>query len=157
MARKPDIQYIHQFYVYGSEAAAVDLGRGKKYRKTALPEAAPEKKILVRVDPVAICGILVAVALLATILAGVYQCYQAQQDYYAMNDYVLDLRNQNIELQMQYEQSYDLADIESKALALGMVPASQAEVITFQSNVPQREAEPTLWENISWFLSGLFA
>ena len=52
---------------------------------------------------------------------------------------------------------YNLDDIREKALALGMIPVEEAQVITISPVIPQPEPEPSWWENISWFMKGLFA
>ena len=63
----------------------------------------------------------------------------------------------NVQRQQEYASLYDLADIEEKALALGMIPAEQAEVVTIAPFVQEEIVEAPWWENISWFLKGLFA
>ena len=52
-ARKPDIQYVTQFYVYGSEARVLELKPERRKSRTILPKAAPNsnKEILVKLDP----------------------------------------------------------------------------------------------------------
>lgn len=157
MARKPDIQYVHQFYVYGSEAPALELKSTKRKRKTTLPKAVPEQKIEVRVDPVALCGMVVAVTMLILMAVGVHQYLAVCKSYEVMTDYVIDLQNENVELKQTYEAGYDLDDIAAKATALGMIPADQAQVITFDGTLPEPEPETPFWEEIIWFFQGLFA
>ena len=55
------------------------------------------------------------------------------------------------------EKGYDLDDIRTKALAIGMIPIEQAETIPISAELPQKEPEPSLWEEIVWFFEGLFA
>jgi len=38
-----------------------------------------------------------------------------------------------------------------------MIPMEEAEVITITPVLPEPEPETPWWENISWFLKGLFA
>ena len=51
MAAKAEIQYVSQFYVYGSEAKVLEL-KPKRKIKTILPLSAPDKTIKIPVDPV---------------------------------------------------------------------------------------------------------
>ena len=44
MVKKPEIQYIDKFYVYGSEAKVLELKPKRKIR-TILPLSAPDKTI----------------------------------------------------------------------------------------------------------------
>lgn len=158
MDRKPDIQYVHQFYVYGSEAKAPELKVVKKRRpKLVLNVPKLRKDFLVRFDVASLCGIAVACVMMVLLTVGVYQLSSVQQDYARMERYVIQLQNENIKLEREYHASYDLNDIREKALALGMVPAEHMEVISIHVDTPQAEEAPGIWENIRWFCSGLFA
>lgn len=156
-ARKPDIQYITQFYVHGSEARVLELKPLRKKHKTELPRAVPQKKIRIMVDPAAICGIVVAAVMLVLMVVGVCQYLDVCEDYRVMHEHVIRLQNENVSLQQTYETGYDLADVEAKALALGMIPAEQAQRVTITPVIPVAEEEPTLWEDICWYFEELFA
>ena len=47
--------------------------------------------------------------------------------------------------------------IYEKAIALGMIPMEEAEVVAISPVIPEAEPEAPWWENISWFMKGLFA
>lgn len=157
MVRKPDIQYVHEFYVHGSEAKVIELKPKRRVIKTILPKMAPDKSIRIGVDPVAFCGIVVAVAMMVMMFVGFAQYINVRNENQAAMNLVIDLQNLNIEKQHKYEEGYSLPDIEQKALALGMVPIETAEVVYINPTVPVREPATTIWENIVWFLDGLFA
>ena len=157
MVKKPDIQYVDTFYVHGSEARVLELKPRKRTIKTVLPLSIPDKTIKIGVDPIALGGIVVALAMLVLLLVGTVQYVQVCGEYQAMMDYVVTVQNENVELKKTYTEGYDLAEIEAAALALGMVPAAEAEVIKVQVTVPQREPEMTFWEEMRWLCEGLFA
>lgn len=157
MVRKPDIQYIHEFYVHGSEAKVIELKPRRKAVRTVLPKTAPDKSIKISVDPVALCGIVVAVMMLVMMAVGCVQYVNAYNENQAMMNTVISLQNKNVEKRQEYTEGYALSDIEQKALALGMVPIEEAEVMYINPVVPVPEEEPTLWDDIVWFMSGLFA
>lgn len=157
MVQKPDIQYVTQFYVHGSEAKVLELKPARNKKKTVLPKAQPQQKILLHVDPVAWCGILIAVVMVILMAVSVRSYLDACAEYQTMTKYVIDLQNTNVQNQQNYEKLYDLDDIQEKALALGMIPMEDAQVVTFSPVIPEPEAEAPWWENISWFLKGLFA
>ena len=156
MVKKPEIQYIDKFYVYGSEARVLEL-KPKRRIRTILPKAAPDNTIKIAVDPIAICGIVVAIALLAALVIGSVQYVQVYRQYRTMMDHVVAEQNMNVELREDYRSRIDLVEIRDKALALGMVPVENAQVITIRAELPQREPEPTLWEDFVWLCKGLFA
>ena len=156
MVKKPEIQYIDKFYVYGSEAKVLEL-KPKRRIKTILPLSVPDKTIKIPVDPVAIGGILVAVALLVTLVIGCVQYVQVYQQYRTMMDYVVTEQNLNVELRETYKSQIDLVQVREKALALGMIPREEAPTITIRAELPQREPEMTYWEEFVWLCKGLFA
>ena len=75
MNQKPKIQYIGQFYVYGSEARALEQQNQTRKPKTTLPVEKLAKIQKIYVDPVALIAIVVSVFMLATMIAGVRQLY----------------------------------------------------------------------------------
>ena len=157
MERKPDIQYVHQFYIHGSEAQVIELKPVKRQWKTKLPQAVPQKVIQVRLDILSMCAIVVAVTMLVCMIVGMAQLknwYQANQQ---MEQYVINLQNENIKLEQDYRNSYDLEDIREKALAIGLVPLDQVQTVAIQVVVPQPEPEPTFWESVEMFFEELFA
>ena len=157
MVKKPDIQYIDRFYVHGSEARVLELKPKRRIIKTVLPLSAPDKTIKIAVDPVAICGFVVAVALLVLLVVGTVQYVGVCRQYQQMMDYVVSVQNENVELQENYRSQIDLDEIREKALAMGMVPAAEAERITIHVETPAVEPEMNAWEEFLWLCKGLFA
>ena len=155
MAYKPEIQYIEQFFIPGSEAPQLQPKRGVK---TAWrPQPQQEKKIKIMVDPVALFGVIVAVTMLVLMAVGVYQYNEANKRNEAAGKYLLHLQDENITREYQYRTKLDLDKIEEQARALGMIPVSEAKTITVHVEVPQPEPERTWWDDVIWFLEGLFA
>ena len=156
MERKPDIQYVQEFYVHGSEARVIELKPRRRVVRTILPKVAPDKSIRIGVDPVALCGIVVAAVMLILMLVGTVQYVNARNEYQAMSNQVIELQNENVMLRQQYRSSYDLDQVAHMANSLGMIPVEEAQVMYINPVVPVREPEPTVWENIRWFMAGLF-
>jgi len=157
MVKKPDIQYIDRFYVHGSEARVLELKPKKRTIKTVLPLSVPDNTIKIAIDPVAVCGIVVAIALLVMILIGSVQYVQVYNRYQDMMDHVVSVQNENVELRETYRSRINLEEIREKALAMGMIPIEQAPTITIRAELPQREPEMTFWEDFVWLCKGLFA
>lgn len=66
--------------------------------------------------------------------------------YQQMDDYVTTLRARNAELTLSYRSSYDLEDIEMKALAMGLVPADQVETRTVTVTIPEIRETVLTWD-----------
>ena len=157
MALKPDILYV-SYYTAGS--AAYDLNR-----KPEKPKAAPvhrrrhvKKQRVIAVDPVAVCGILVAVCMFFALISGVQQYQDTLEQNQKMQAYMEQLQHENAALQQTYENSYDALSVYEMATAIGMVPQNQVEHVQIDVQIPQmEEVQLSFWENVSLFLTGLFA
>ena len=157
MNQKPKIQYVGQFYVHGSEARQLQLQEQKRQAKTKLPLARIQKIEKIYVDPVALAGIAVAVVMLVTMVLGAIQIKRDWDQYERVSAYVSELKRENARISHAYRSSYDLEDIKSKALAMGLVPKSELETMSVTVTVPLPEPELTRLEEIEYFLEGLFA
>ena len=157
MANKPDIHYVNR-YVSGTAAPKlVPQTIPKKNPKLPKPRTRAKQELLLRIDPVAIAGIVVAVVLLILMIVGVSSLSARQADLAAKTQYLENLQAENVELQEMYQSGYDLEEIERIALALGMVPKDTLVHETIQVTTPAPVEEPSRWENFWDFVAGLFA
>lgn len=154
---KPDIEYIEKYYSYGSEAKVVELKPVYRKPKTQLPKPKKEPITTVSVDPVALCGLVVAVVMLLVMISGIIQFNLACQEHAALRSQLTALQDENVRLNHDYHTGYDLEDVKAQALAIGMVPVEQVKTIHVDVVVPVREADPTFWDDLVWFITGLFA
>jgi hypothetical protein len=154
MARQPDIQYINA-YVSGS--MAYQLERKPEKKQVQLPKMRRKKRMVVRIDPVAVLGIMAAAVLLVALCVGFFRLQDARAETVSLRNYVAELQSEKQQLQASYEAGYDLDEVERIALAMGMVPVDQLESVDISVFVPQKAEEPTGWENFRSFLAGLFA
>ena len=157
MNQKPKIQYVGQFYVHGSEARQLQLQEEKRQAKTKLPRVRIQAIEKIYVDPVALVGIAVAVVMLVTMVLGAVQIKRDWDQYERVSAYVSELKRENARMSHAYRSSYDLADIEAKALAMGLVPKSELQTMAVSVTVPEPEVELTRVDEMKLFLEGLFA
>ena len=156
MIQKPEIQYVGQFYIHGSEARKLEPTKAKKKRKTRLPLARLEKVEKIYIDPVALVSIAVAVVMLAVLVTGALQLQDDWAEYALASSYLSQLKRENAELARDYRESYDLEEIRSKAVALGLIPLEQAQTRAVHVTVPEPEPEITWQEELAWFWNGLW-
>ena len=126
MAGKSEIQYI-RYYTVGS--AARELAPLAPQRTKTAPKVRKQKKIMVRIDPVAIVGIVTAIILVAVMAFGMLRLHAVQSEVAAMNDYILQLEMENGIMEQRYQEAYEPAQVEKTVVALGMVPVEQVEHI----------------------------
>ena len=157
MNQKPKIQYVGQFYVHGSEARKLQLEQEKRQAKTKLPLAKIQAIEKIYVDPVALAGIAVAVLMLVTMVLGAIQLKRDWDQYEQVAAYVSELKKENARMSHLYRSSYDLEDIKTKAVSMGLVPKSELETVAITVTVPEREPVLTRSDEIRLFLEGLFA
>ncbi|MBE6923547.1 MAG: hypothetical protein E7465_10350 [Ruminococcaceae bacterium] len=159
MAQKPykhNIEYIEQYYSYGSEAKVVEFKPAHQEKKVQVPKQEKEPVTTLCIDPIAFCGLMVAVVMLVVMIAGVIHFNVICQDHAIMENYVNQLREENVLLSHQYHAGYNLEQVGITARTLGMIPVEEAQTISIQVQVPVRQPEPGFLDNIVWFLGGLF-
>ncbi len=157
MANKPDVRYINR-YVAGSAAPKlVPQTTPQKKPRLPKPRTRAKQELLLRIDPVAIAGIVVAVVLLVLMIVGVSRLNTRQAELSANTQYLENLQAENVELEELYKAGYDLEEIERIALALGMVPKDTLVHEKIQVTTPAPVEEPSRWENFWNFVAGLFA
>ena len=153
---KDSKRYI-QFYTPGAAAVKVQVQNEQTW--APLPEPKPKKKILVYIDPVAIFGFAVAVCMLILMAVGINQLNGARREVAALERYVAQLTAENHTLQETYSAGYSLEDINNRALNMGMVPAEKIPQHQIYITMPQPEIveSPSLWNQVTAFLTSLFA
>lgn len=154
MVQKPEIQYVGQFYVYGSEAVAP---KTKKAVREILPKEHKQKLHKVYIDPVALIGIAAAVTLLVALVMGGIRLNSMWNAHNEIRSYVSNLKLDHATLEHTYRTSLNLEDIQAKAQAMGLVPEADVQTVTVRVTMPEPKPETTLWDDIQWFFQGLFA
>ena len=149
-------RYI-QFYTPGTAAVKVQVQDEQKW--APLPEPKPEEKKAIYVDPVALLGFAVAVCMLILMAVGITQLNNTRREVAALEHYVAQLTAENHALQETYAAGYDLEEVRQKALDMGMVPVEEInQTHIFVTMPPAQTEEPvTAWEQVTTYLTGLFA
>ena len=155
MARQPEVRYINH-YVSGSLAYEPEM-KPRRKPKVQLPKVKRQKKMMIPFDPMAVCGIAVALVLMITMLGSVIHWGQAHREATALKEYVAQLQEENSKLRHTYESGFDPEEIREIALNMGMIPVEQAQHIQMQVVIPQVVEEPTGWSAVWAFILGMFA
>lgn len=156
MARKAEVRYIN-FYSAGSSAYKLDVMPAPEQEFKPVPKQRKAKKILLRVDPIAVAGVFLAFVMMIMMVVGLLQLGSAKRQAAQMQNYVLQLEAENRVLDAQYRASFDPEEIRQIATQMGMVPVEQAQQIQITVPVVEPVQEPTVWETVYTFLVGLFA
>ena len=157
MAAKPEIQYVGQFYVYGSEAKKLEPKRPERKKAAPIPREQTEQVKVISIDPVALIGLVVAAAMVICLVVSALQIGETWKEYEQVGQYMAYLKRQNAELEHTFATSYDLAEVEAAAVALGMIPATEATTMIIPVSIPEEEPATGFWEDALWFMRGLFA
>lgn len=153
MARKPDIQYI-RYVTDGSSARVLQPARPKA--KTRLPKIRLPESPVIKIDPLAVAGMIVSVIMVVLMLVNCAQLSAIQQQANVMDDYVDQLKTENARLTDLYKEGYNLEDVREKALALGAVPIDQVQRITVEVPVTEIVEDTAEDGGLVTFLTGLF-
>ena len=155
MARKAEIQYVDQFYLFGSEAPR--QAPAPKRGKFKVPEHYWERFQKISVDPVALGGLIAAAVMLCLLTAGGLHLRDTRAEYDQVKAQLTQLKRENAQLSHTYHTRYDLADIQTQAEAQGMIPEEEADSFTVFFSIPEPPKEKTKWDDFKWFLSWLFS
>lgn len=153
---KNNNRYI-QFYTPGTAAVKVEVQDEQTW--APLPEPKPEKKIAIYADPVSVIGFVVAVCMLVLMTVGIMQLNTARQEVATLERYVAQLTAENYDLEETYSASYNPEVIRQQALDMGMCPVEDIPETHIYITMPQIEQveEPAIWEQVTAFLTSLFA
>lgn len=140
MARKMEVQYI-RYYSDGS--AAHKLEPKLPFKKfTQKPRRKKQTQLVIPIDPLAVIGLVLAAIMLVLMIVGTVELKAARQQQAQMESYLLTLTQNHGELQQEYANGYDLAEVEEYALALGMIPVEEAEHISLAGGEMELGAQP---------------
>ena len=155
MARKADIQYV----AYPVDGSAARKMEPTSTRRNAAPASAHRaQRKVIAVDPVAVCGIVLAVMMLFAMVAGLTQYRHNLQQTRQMSAQVQQLQQKNFQLQQTYRSGYDLEEIERIAMEAGMIPANNMARVRIDMSQPvEEEVRMSFWDTITSMLTGLFA
>ena len=156
MAQKNEILYVN-YYTEGSAARKIAPAfPAAKPRKK--PAARRQEKVILQIDPVAVCSLLVAAVMLIMMAVGLTALQNARAQTIAMENYVQELSAKNEELTENFNREVDLEAVEKTAAALGMVPKDQVQHTPIMVTVAPEEAPAeTFWSQLTAFLTNLFA
>jgi len=154
MAYKPEIQYVGQFYVYGSEAKQVAPKRKPQFQ---LPKPKSVKIEKIYVDPVALLGIVAAVVMLVAMVIGACQIHSSWQEYEQVVHELSVIQREHARLEHNYNVNIDLEKVAAEAQNMGLVPLDQIPSMSVRVTMPVPEPEMTVWDEFVWFIQGLFA
>ena len=154
---QPDIQYVCYRYEGTAALQPQVVNAPVKVQNNAHPAIRRKKRKVLRINMVPVLAVLLTAVMLVCITVSMVRVKGMQAQEELLQQYIVSMEEENVTLQEQYRQGYDLEDIRQKALAMGMVPAEQVEQITIQVQIPQDAQEQTVWDRIGIFLAGLFA
>ena len=154
MARKPNVRYI-SFYTEGS--AARKLEPVVPVRVANKPAPRKVKRIVIRLDPVAVMGILVAAAMIICMFVGLADLQAAREETAVMEQQVTELTLRQAELSRKYRDGYEPEVIRQQALEMGMIPAEEAPHLQIPAYAPAKTEETGGCDSFWTVLTDLFA
>ena len=153
MARKYNDRYV-RFYTFGSTVTKLEQERG-----ASLPK---DKKIAKRkpisFDPVAFFGSAVAVLLAVLMVVGFVQLHNVTAQVHDLQTQIVGLELEQQMLEERYESSYDLNEIRTAAISMGMVSADEVDHVRLE--VPGQVIEATQlhwWQTVLMSLRDFLA
>ena len=156
MALQADVQYV-KYPVNGTAAWKVE-GTTQHNNVTPVYHRRRTERKVIAVDPVALCGIVLAVVMLVAMVTGLVQYRHSMQKTLQMSQYVQMLEQENVQLQQTYQDGYDLEEVMQIAMDAGMVPTENMARVRIVMDEPQPdETRMSFWDAVTTFLTGIFA
>lgn len=138
---KPKIQYIGQFYIHGAAAKKLDIRKQLRLPKTTLPLFRPNKEQVRYFEPVVVISLVLIAVMLLTMGLGLMRIQRDWKEYEQIKEHLFDLRTENADLNREYKRTYDLAEVQTKAVGLGLVPVDTVKHMTV-TITPAPHVEP---------------
>jgi len=155
MARQ-DYSQFHKYYTDGSAARQIEFKPRKPLPEQ--PKRPKQKKILIKVDFLALAGVVVASILLLMMISGVQNLMETSRQVAKLESYVTQLEEENARMEVSYHSSYNPAEIRERAAQMGLVPAEQVKTVEIPLTEPENAAETeTVISRVLTFFRGLFA
>ena len=158
MARQPDIQYI-QFYNHGSTAHKLAAQPERQKERYQLPQHRPvaQKAKHSVLDPLSVCAIVVAGFMLITMLVGMFRVGELTSRRQELEAYISVLRQENADLQIAFEDAYDLTLVEERARQMGLVSKDEVTHVQMGPITLVQEESPSFAQRVAAFFEELFA
>ena len=155
MSRQPYIQYV-QFYQYSNTARKLDPQprTGKTYE---LPSQQPkhQKAKKPAFGVLEVCSAVVCAFVLLSMVVGLLKVGVLASRQQELQGYIESPKEECADLQVAFDNAYDLEMVADRAGQMGLVDASQATHVTLPSApVPSAAEESITWSDI---LGELFA
>ena len=138
--KRSDVQYIRYYYSDGSGARVAEKAILPKKKKAVLPK--PKQQPVLHIGPLAIVGLMMCVVMLVLMAVGMNRLEEIQNEAVRLENYVDQLTMENGKLHRQYEEGYDLAEIEYLAHGMGMIPLEQASHVRIYLPAEEPEQAP---------------
>lgn len=142
MARQPDIQYV-QMYQYGNTARKLELLTPARKRYELPSQQSRHQQVRKPVwSLLDVCSVAVAVFMLFAMVIGLLQVGVLSSRQQELQTYIDTLTQERADLQVAYENAYDLEQVEQRALQMGLVDGSRALHVSVEGAVLPEETQP---------------
>ena len=141
MARQPDIQYV-QIYQYGNTARKLErLTPSRKHYELPSQQSRRQQVKKPVCSLLDVCSVAVAVFMLFTMVIGLLQVGVMSNRQQELQTYIDTLTKERADLQVAYENAYDLELVEQRAQQMGLVNGSQALHVSVEGAVLPQETQ----------------
>lgn len=157
------VEYIRAPFINGSSAMQIEIEQQQriqreKREKKLQPKPKHRRIYCFNIEPVSIVGAVMAKVLGTLLLLGFVDFLDAQKEFEAMENTLINVQNQNVLAEQQFREKVDLIQIEEMATGFGMIPASQAQIVTIYIDSSEKvEEKETIWDRWKWHWDMLWA
>lgn len=158
----PELYADEEFYSSSSSAPEPEVKTEAEEQAAPKPRARPAPRAKQGISPFAIAGMLVAAFLTVNAISAQVGLVGVSGENVELQSKLKDLEQENTRLRIEYERSFNLAEVEEYAVeTLGMRKPTANQVTYIDTSAPDRavvisaEGDDTLVDRIADFLSGI--
>ena len=156
------VQYIRPPMINGTSAMQIEVEQRERIKREKIEKKTKPKHRRIycfNIEPVSLIGAIAAKVLGTILVFGFMDFLEVQKEYQALENHLIDIQNQNLLAENEFRSKVDLVRVQEMAESFGMIPVSEAEVVTIyiDSSEKAKEEKETIWDRWKWHWDMLWA
>ena len=148
--------------INGTSAMQIEVEQRERIKREKVEKKTKPKHRRIycfNIEPVSLIGAIAAKVLGTILILGFMDFLEVQKEYQALENHLINVQNQNLMAENEFRSKIDLVRVQEMAESFGMIPVSEAEVVTIyiDSSEKAKEEKETIWDRWKWYWDMLWA
>ena len=156
------VEYVRPPMINGTSAMQIEVEQRERIKREKIEKKTKTKHRRIycfNLEPVSLIGAIAAKVLGTMLILGFMDFLEVQKEYQALENHLINVQNQNLMAENEFRSKVDLVRVQEMAESFGMIPISEAEVVTIyiDSSEKAKEEKETIWDRWKWHWDMLWA